>query len=88
MRLHTRAFAIASAIVAATVYLLGAIIHVALPWGAPAVVTYIFRVDVIELARPISVDGLVVGILMFAVCGGFFGGLTAWVYNRFAKPGP
>lgn len=83
-RLDTRAFTIASATVSAAAYLLGALLHVVSPWGAPAAASYVFRVDVIDLSRDLTWDSFVVGALLFTVTGGALGGFCAWVYNRLA----
>jgi hypothetical protein len=87
MSIHTRAFAITLSIVGATAYLLGAILHVVSPWGAPALVAYIFHVDVTSLARPFAWDSFVVGMVIFAALGAVFGALTAWLYNTLAQRG-
>ena len=81
MQLHPRALAIAAAILGASLYAFGALVHVVVPWGAPAVVAYVFRVDVIDLARPLTWDSFLVGLLALAATGAVLGGLTAWLYN-------
>ncbi|HEU4996657.1 MAG TPA: hypothetical protein VFT29_17695 [Gemmatimonadaceae bacterium] len=81
MRLHVGALAVTGAIVAATAYVLGGIMHVLTPWGAPALVSYIFHVDIIQLGVPFSWDSFLVGAIVFAGAGAFFGGFAAWVYN-------
>lgn len=84
MLIQTRAYAITLSIVGATTYLLGAILHVVSPWGAPALVAYIFHVDVTPLARPFAWDSFVVGMALFAAVGALLGALTAWLYNMLA----
>jgi hypothetical protein len=84
MPINTRALAITLSIVGATAYLLGAILHVVSPWGAPALVAYIFHVDLTSLARPFAWDSFVVGLVIFAALGAVCGALTAWLYNTLA----
>jgi hypothetical protein len=84
MPIHIRAFAIALSIVGATAYLLGAVLHVISPWGAPALVAYIVHVDVAPLARSFTWDSFVVGLAIFAAVAAVLGALTAWLYNMLA----
>jgi hypothetical protein len=81
MKLHTRALAITCAIISGAVYVAGGILHVVTPWGAPALVSYIFRVDVFNLAQPFTWDSFFVGLVIFAVAGAVLGAVTAWIYN-------
>lgn len=87
MKLHTGVLAITWAIVAAMVYVIGGILHVVSPWGAPALVSYIFHIDVIELAIPFTWDGFLVGVAVFAVVGAMLGAVTGWLYNTIASRG-
>jgi hypothetical protein len=81
MRLHPRAMAVTGATVAVCAYLLGAIVHVISPWGAPALLAYIFYIDLYPLARPFYWDGFFVGIAMFAGGGFILGWVNATMYN-------
>ena len=81
MKLQPRALAITGGILGISLYAFGAIVHVLVPWGAPAVVAYVFRVDVIDLARPLTWDSLLVGLVALAATGAVLGGLTASLYN-------
>jgi hypothetical protein len=81
MKLNTGALAITWAVISALVYLMGAILHVVSPWGAPALVSYIFHVDVIGLAQQFTWDSFFVGLAIFAVAGALVGAVTAWMYN-------
>jgi hypothetical protein len=88
MRINVRAMAFATGMAAVALYLLGAIAHFFIsPWGAPALVSYLFRIDIAAFAMPFALDSFIVGIAVFAVVGAGFGSLTAWVYNRFARTG-
>ena len=84
MKLQPTAMAITGAILGAGLYAFGALVHVVVPWGAPAVVAYLFRVDVIDLARPLTWDSFVVGFLALTIAGALAGGVAAWLYNWIA----
>src|SRR5205814_10676979 len=81
MRLHIAALAVTWAVISAMVYVIGAILHVVSPWGAPALMSYIFHVDVMSLAEPFTWDSFFVGVGIFAVIGAVIGAGTAWIYN-------
>jgi hypothetical protein len=52
MKLDTRAFAIATAGAGTLAYAVGALLDTLSSWGGAAIVSFVFRVDVVELARP------------------------------------
>ena len=87
MRLDARAGAIAASAISVLAYVLGAVLHVALPWGAPALVSFLFRVDIMELTQDFSWLSFGAGIVMFAFFGALFGYLGCQLYNRLATPG-
>jgi hypothetical protein len=84
MRLQLKALAITGAAVALLAYLLGAIVNFLSPWGAVALVSYIYHVDLTNLARPFAWDSFVLGCLAVGAFGGLMGALTAWIYNAVA----
>lgn len=88
MRLDARAGAMAAAGISVLAYVLGAALHVALPWGAPALVSFLFRVDIMELTQDFSWMSFCAGVAMFAFFGALFGYLGCRLYNRLATPGP
>jgi len=87
MQLDPRAGAIAASLVSVVAYVLGAILHLVLPWGAPALVSFLFRVDIVELTQDFSWISAGTGLVLFAFFGAFFGYLGCWTYNRIALPG-
>lgn len=82
MRLNERAGGLAAAAVSTLAYVLGAILHTLLPWGAPALVSFVFRVDIVELAQPFSWMSFGAGLVLFAGFGALFGFAGCWTYNR------
>ena len=82
MRLDARAGAMAASITAALAYTLGALLHTMLPWGAPALVSFVFRVDIVELALPFTWVSFGAGLALFAGFGALFGYFGCWLYNR------
>jgi hypothetical protein len=88
MRLNVKALAISTAIAGMLLYAVGAVIDVSSAWGAAAVVSYIFRLDVIEASLPHTLGSFVVGLASFGLAFGAFGASVAWTYNRVAREAP
>lgn len=86
MRLNTRAFAIATAGAGMLAYALGAVLDAVTSWGGAAIVSFIFRVDVVELARPLTLGSLLIGLAAFGLFGGMMGGFVAMAYNALTRP--
>jgi len=82
MKLDTRAFAIATAGAGALAYAVGALLDATSSWGGAAFVSFVFRVDVVELARPLTLASLLIGLVASGLFGGMMGGFVAWGYNR------
>jgi len=81
VKLHPRAMAFTGAVVATCAYLLGGVVHLLSPWGAPALFAYVFYVDLYPLARAFYWDGVLVGMLLFASGGFVLGYVNATLYN-------
>ena len=81
MRLDIKAFAGASAVAGSLLYAFGALIDRLGAWGAAGVVSYIFRVEVVQLSGPFSYGALLLGIVVIGVLFGALGGIMAWAYN-------
>ena len=88
MRLNVKALAMSTAIAGMLLYALGAVIDRTSAWGAAAVVSYIFRLDVVEASLPHTVGTFGVGLVSFGVMFGVFGASVAWIYNRIAREAP
>ncbi len=86
MRIDPRSAAITVAVVAVLWYFVGAVVNALSPWGAAALVSYIFHVDLIKLARPFAWDSFAVGVLVCGAGGAFWGYVGAHLYNRLSKP--
>ncbi|MGH7678039.1 MAG: hypothetical protein ACRENU_06200 [Gemmatimonadaceae bacterium] len=82
MQLGIRAFAIATGGAGMLAYAVGALLDSASSWGGAAAVSFIFRVDVVELARPLTPASLSVGLMACGLFGALLGGFVAWAYNR------
>lgn len=82
MKLDLRAVAITGAIASAIFYAGGALLNLMLAWGTPALVSYIFHVDVIELSRPFTWDSFCVGLVICGITGSVMGVIVGSVYNR------
>lgn len=82
MKVDLRSAVITGAIASALFYACGALLNATLAWGAPALVSYIFHVDLIALSHAFTLDSFAVGLVMCAIAGAVAGGLVASVYNR------
>ena len=85
MKLDTGAFATATAGAGILAYAVGALLDTLSGWGGAAAVSFIFRVDVVELAQPLTLASLSVGLVASGLLGGFMGGFVAWAYNRLTR---
>lgn len=86
MKLDTRAFATATAGAGILAYAMGALLDTFSSWGGAAAVSFIFRVDIVELAQPLTLASLAVGLAVSGLLGGLVGGFVAWAYNRLTRP--
>lgn len=82
MKIDLRAAMITGAIASAVLYAGGALLNVVLAWGAPALVSYIFHVDLIGLSHPFTVDSFAIGLVICGIVGCVAAGVVASVYNR------
>ena len=83
MRLHIKALAAASATAGMLLYLFGAVMDRVSAWGAAAVVSFIFRVDIVELTSPLTWTSFVMGLLLFAFVFAAVGAMVGVAYNLF-----
>jgi hypothetical protein len=86
MKLNTRAFAIASTGAGVLLYAVGALIDALGAWGGAEVVSYIFRVDVVQLEVPLTPGAFVFGALACGALGGMLGTFVASTYNYLVRP--
>ncbi len=85
MQLDTRAFAIATGGAGILAYAVGALLDSVSSWGGAAALSFIFRVDVVELARPLTPASLSIGLIVCGLFGALLGGFVAWAYNRLTQ---
>ena len=86
MKLNTRAFAIASTGAGVLLYGFGALIDALGAWGGAEVVSYIFRVDVVQLEQPLTPGAFLVGALACGFVAGVLGTFLASTYNYLVRP--
>lgn len=86
MKLNTRAFAIASTGAGVLLYSFGALIDALGAWGGAEVVSYIFRVDVVQLEVPLTPGAFLVGALACGFFAGVLGTFVASTYNYIVRP--
>ena len=85
MRLDVKAFAIASAAAGMLLYAFGALLDRLSAWGGAAVVSFIFRVDVAQLAQPFTFGTLLIGLGACGLLGGGMGAIVGWGYNLLTR---
>lgn len=84
MKLDVKALTLASAATGMLVYLMGAIVDRISAWGGAALLSYIFRLDVIELTQPLTLGSFIVGIVSFGILFALIGFSVAKAYNLLA----
>ena len=85
MKLNVGAFAIATAGACVLAYLAGAALDAVSSWGGAALVSFVFRVDVVELTQPLTLGSLLTGLATCALFGAMMGGFVAWAYNGLTR---
>ncbi len=83
MGINTRALGTASALAAASIFVVCSIFVALAPGLASGVFSWVFHIDITSLARPISLGGFVAGLLVFSAFIGAFAAAAGWMYNAF-----
>lgn len=86
MKLDTRAFAIASTGAGMLLYCFGALMDAVGAWGGAAVVSYIFRVDIVQLEVPLTPGAFLIGVVSCGFFAGMLGTFMATTYNYIVRP--
>ena len=82
MKLNVRAFAIAQAVAAAILFVACSCFVGFLPDATMSFTRYAFHTDLLDIMRPITAYGFVVGLLVTSLGWGLLSLIMASVYNR------
>ena len=85
MRLHVRALAAASAAAGVLLYCFGAVMDRVSAWGAAAIISFIFRVDIAQLTSALTPASFIMGIILFALVFAGMGATIAVGYNLLTR---
>ena len=87
MKLDTRAFAIAAAIVAAALFLICAFFVAVAPEATTRFAGHLIHLDLSGLSRSLTWGNFFGGLVCWTFGTGFVGAALAWFYNRLARAG-
>jgi hypothetical protein len=82
MKLDTRAFATASAVIAAVLFVICALFVALAPRETTAVAGYLIHVDVSGMTRSLTWGSFIGGLVGWTVGTGIVGATLAWFYNQ------
>lgn len=85
MKLNTQALVKAVALVAAVSYAACALWVALAPEGMMRTVGYLLHIDLSGISRPISLGGVLAGVVAWTLLNCLFAGAAANLYNRFAR---
>jgi hypothetical protein len=85
MKLDTRAFAIATAVVAAALFLICAFFVAVAPEKTTAFVGHLIHADLSGMSRSLTWANFFGGLVCWTVGTGIAGAMLAWFYNRFTR---
>jgi hypothetical protein len=85
MKLDTRAFATASAVIAAVLFVICALFVALAPRETTAVAGYLIHVNVSGMTRSLTWGSFIGGLVGWTVGTGVVGAALAWVYNRLVR---
>ena len=85
MRLHVRALAAASAAAGVLLYCFGAVMDRVSAWGAAAIISFIFRVDIGQLTSALTPASVLTGVVLFALVFAGVGATVAVGYNLLTR---
>lgn len=81
MRLESRLLGLAAAIAAAVSYAICALAVAIAPRAAASAFSYVLHIDLTGLARRVTWDSFIVGLIAFSLVTGLLVALAAAVYN-------
>ena len=87
MKLDTRAFAIAAAIVAAVLFLICAFFVAVAPEATTNFAGHLIHADLSGIARSLTSGNFLGGLVCWTLGAGLVAGALAWLYNRLARVG-
>ena len=85
MKLDTRAFAIATAVIIAVAYAICAFLVALAPEATRAFFGYLFHIDLTGLSRAITWESFFAGIIGSFVGTGIVAVAVSWLYNRLTR---
>jgi hypothetical protein len=85
MKLDTRAFAIAAAVVAAALFTICAFFVAVAPRETTNVLGYLIHVDLSGLSRSLTWGNYFISLVSWSLGTGIVFGGMAWLYNRLAR---
>ncbi len=83
MRIHASALGLAAATIIAIAFGICGLFFLAAPTVTAAFISWVLHIDLTAMTRPVSVPGLLGGIVVFSAYVGVLVGATAALYNRF-----
>lgn len=84
-RLNVRAVGVAQAFVGAVLFLLCSLLVVFFPEATAKFTGFAFHTDLSGVARPLSLGGFLVGLIVFSLGFGLVSALAAGVYNNLTR---
>jgi hypothetical protein len=87
MKLDTRAFAIAAAIIAAALFVICAFFVAVAPEATTNFVGHLIHADLSGFTRSLTWGNFFGGLVCWTLGTGFVAAALAWVYNRLARTG-
>lgn len=85
MKLDIKAFAYAVGLMSAILYTICAILVAVAPEATMTVFSYLFHLDLTNLARTIGWGSYFVGLIGITLGSALIGAGTAWFYNTFCR---
>ena len=84
MKLNTRAFAVATAAIAAVLFLICAFFVALAPGETTKFAGYLIHADLSGIMRSITWGNFFIGLVSWTLGTGLVGAALAWLYNRLA----
>lgn len=82
MKMHTINFAVACGIALSVVWIICVLFVMLMPMAMMELSGSMMHMEVTNMQWSMSLKGLIVGVIAWALVGGFTGGLIATFYNR------
>ena len=83
MGINTRALGFATALVAASTFVVCGLFVAVAPGATSSFFSWVFHIDLTGMARPISVASFIGGLVLFSLFLGVCVSAAAWLYNKF-----